>query len=702
MSPQLPPWYRAVHQNSLTFNSVWITDDILLGAMRHFHRALRVSRRKASSVPGPMECRRRTGKRKMTHISAATPTSMQDFCALWSFGGVVDRTQWQWEAPTISPLVDYGSPPRLQPWLREDEPLAGLARERLEATTIVETCASRSGAESGYLLRQDLEDFRAKLRRGPIEALQVICDTFNRDIKQRITLGLVQEDILSLCLSNVTEDIRKAFRDVDLVTSLSLDFYRAVWEGMKACRIMAPSDMGSLLLNRLLLSLSKLPQIQAVQVVASEILKMSSACQLLEMEQGITAIVKTWVCGWTSEDLCPAKSKKTTIIYSYLEDRALMCSSRALRTYLGHLPPDLATMIIRSSAAQIMDCCLAESRGSTRATRGMRYWWIRAVAGVHCMTEDLLIEISSTMDISSRTGTIPDLPPLTLFECCQALLDFWASHGQLSRRNRIKREFEHKARNQEKPLNAGLSLLVILDRYKQLCWTKAQSLFTLLRRIGRPHMVYGILQTLVESRVKMPASLIAREINLHNPQTALRIYRLYRKVRHCNTPLLLDGCPELIIKMINDCDLHPSAIWGTLGVPIYHPGRIQASDRSLPRARVALIHRMALAFATSEARSNRVAFRNVMQCIMYLRRHRVPLSVDLTRALCYVGITREMVRNQWVGTEKLVWILDLIQRVEGEEVSGEIDRALYQCRQRFVAGRHRAPTGVQSFRIRPN
>lgn len=77
-------------------DSVWITDTMLRQAIERYHRASAQSRRTLSSFPGPMESRRRMGKRHMTAVmsdsrSAASP---------WSIELPLQPGEWKWEAPT--------------------------------------------------------------------------------------------------------------------------------------------------------------------------------------------------------------------------------------------------------------------------------------------------------------------------------------------------------------------------------------------------------------------------------------------------------------------------------------------------------------------------------------------------------------------------------------------------------------------------
>jgi hypothetical protein len=152
--------------------------------------------------------------------------------------------------------------------------------------------------------------------------------------------------------------------------------------------------------------------------------------------------------------------------------------------------------------------------------------------------------------------------------------------------------------------------------------------------------------------------------------------------------------------MIKDSTIHPEELWSVLGTPFLNRRYEAMSRKILPRARVDLIHKMATTFAETECRSRRVALRNVMRCIKYLRSHGEPWSPELTRALCNVGVIKDLVEDQWVGTAKLAWILNLVEEVEGKEVALVIDKAVHCWRQEHILDRERRQ-GSRSLRRGP-
>ena len=78
---------------------LWITDDILNNALSRVTLS-EFSRRHGSSVPGPLEARRRAAKRRLMNLAspAAAGVIEQSFLPGVNSGLA---TGWQWQAPSI-------------------------------------------------------------------------------------------------------------------------------------------------------------------------------------------------------------------------------------------------------------------------------------------------------------------------------------------------------------------------------------------------------------------------------------------------------------------------------------------------------------------------------------------------------------------------------------------------------------------------
>lgn len=79
---------------------LWITDDILNNALSRVTLS-EFSRRHGSSVPGPLEARRRAPKRRLMNLASPPAAGVIEPSFLPGINSGLDSTGWQWQAPSI-------------------------------------------------------------------------------------------------------------------------------------------------------------------------------------------------------------------------------------------------------------------------------------------------------------------------------------------------------------------------------------------------------------------------------------------------------------------------------------------------------------------------------------------------------------------------------------------------------------------------
>ncbi|KAI0535761.1 hypothetical protein GGR58DRAFT_503987 [Xylaria digitata] len=80
-------------------NNIWVPNSLLASAFERYTATFRTGARYASSVPGPMEHRKRLAKRHMGELRFGQPHSA---APIWELASLVDLTQWRWTSPTPS------------------------------------------------------------------------------------------------------------------------------------------------------------------------------------------------------------------------------------------------------------------------------------------------------------------------------------------------------------------------------------------------------------------------------------------------------------------------------------------------------------------------------------------------------------------------------------------------------------------------
>lgn len=199
-SPRAALWPVSSSQDG-----IWITDAMLLRAIERFNQVSSPSCRRLSSVPGPIESRRRLGKRHMTGIlpgSHATP-------APWSIDIPWQLGEWQWKAPTTPEDRKHdtktpGMPrilDRLIGWLEDfDEESVSTQLDR--ATEIVlPTRLQQSVATT----RQRIQDLGSVENTKEVIAL---CNEFKQDLEAIICSRMATSDDMLLALNLFDSDLR--------------------------------------------------------------------------------------------------------------------------------------------------------------------------------------------------------------------------------------------------------------------------------------------------------------------------------------------------------------------------------------------------------------------------------------------------------------------------------------------------------------
>ncbi|KAI0482983.1 hypothetical protein GGR56DRAFT_670802 [Xylariaceae sp. FL0804] len=112
-------------------DSIWIPDALLYSAFERFRATAPAAARHASSVPGPMESRRRVGKRHMGELNLGQPHAA---APLWALENLVDLSQWTWKPPKTPEVLSRRDTASHYP----ARGLAGLAENAAETTLPVD------------------------------------------------------------------------------------------------------------------------------------------------------------------------------------------------------------------------------------------------------------------------------------------------------------------------------------------------------------------------------------------------------------------------------------------------------------------------------------------------------------------------------------------------------------------------------------
>lgn len=239
---------------------------------------------------------------------------------------------------------------------------------------------------------------------------------------------------------------------------------------------------------------------------------------------------------------------------------------------------------------------------------------------------------------------------------------------------------------------------------------------------GRPCLLLNIVSDLQDRQVRLLPQPFSRSLDIisqHHPELARKCLELYKEwlsitpeQRHVGRPtgLRLEYCPSFVLSLIENTTIPPKLIWDLLDIPLYASldVSVQRNRRELAPEMVSLMEQMALAFSAAKTRPERVALRNVDQCLNHLVAHGVKqIPEGISQAITHSGLTRKLLENDGIiGLARVRWCIDKIGSIEGAEVAKSVDEQVYYykraCLERRAARRRvrRAlPVGILDRRM---
>jgi hypothetical protein len=149
--------------------------------------------------------------------------------------------------------------------------------------------------------------------------------------------------------------------------------------------------------------------------------------------------------------------------------------------------------------------------------------------------------------------------------------------------------------------------------------------------------------------------------------------RIRHALRDELKPERVDAVPKQMTRLVEPNDTQEDSMQpdASTSPDSLHPDKLSRDSI------VDLIHHLAISFATSPVATPRAALRRVYWCYRFYGYHGIPIDATITRALWHAGVTRYGAGG--TATTLLLWLLDLIARVEGDGV----------CRQLLLSDRFR-------------
>ncbi|CAK7204450.1 hypothetical protein SEUCBS139899_007207 [Sporothrix eucalyptigena] len=261
-------------------DGIWITDSALANAFDRYCRILSLpssagaARRFASNVPGPLESRRRLGKRQMTD-QLSLQLSLNPAGSMlppgWALPNAPDLRQWQWSPPRdsaewaqnlslLSQQADTAkttsSSTSIFPSFGMPKWLTELGNEAAEMAEVIEPQQQRTQTITTKALHAKLQAWREAAGTLSEADFATQLDDVCGEFQTQIRLAALAVDKVRDVFGQVWAVLRE--RDSDNMEAHALVLYAAVLEGIRTCPLLQAQDFGTELWRQLFVCVSEL------------------------------------------------------------------------------------------------------------------------------------------------------------------------------------------------------------------------------------------------------------------------------------------------------------------------------------------------------------------------------------------------------------------------------------------------------------
>ncbi|KAK5113538.1 hypothetical protein LTR62_003407 [Meristemomyces frigidus] len=635
--------------------AIWITDDLLAEAFNRFARVYHGhhAQRHGSTLPGPLEARKRQAKRRMGLAVAAGSNCMPssvDIGALFGLGAKTPaepEKSWSWQPPlyrqlpTPNPPHSFGMsmrPAMVAP--RPPRPLPSPSSQpRIRKTTSMMKPAQDDQLTATQASRAAFGELLMSLETLPKISLD--------GIKRIVTfLQSSQDEPLADNLPHLCAWLRSSTCDLGAVAAVITCI-----KDKALLRTLDGKDLAPLfdyLVRNAQDASLEHKLVQLIDAIVSTIGGVRPLARSLQEALSAGHINSDSIRFW----------------FKILDSSGSMQGSRATHVPWEPFYKLLSPVTHLSQLAEHM--CALEHEDMAAVI--LRYW----------VRHHLRSDSPDEKEVTTR-GSFIRLQCEVTRRAGVRISDLQAEFAHSQARVAGRREIRH---------DALTSLLALLASHRINCNSLVHDLAGMFMAAKSPDMLWTFYRG------------IERHPDLGiGTGTAVRLIAYFehsghssglsraRKVFASVPTVSLLQCLDLPLKMIQSGLGSTERIFGML---IRSPG----SETPLPEDRevqkmtlhpehVELVHLIAYHWATQEHGTARIAFRRVWECFHFLQDRGAPLSILMSRAMVKAGILRPLQEGKHISASQMRYILSLVQQLEGNEVAQSLDRAVWESNKKL-------------------
>ncbi|KAI1118802.1 hypothetical protein F5Y14DRAFT_397736 [Nemania sp. NC0429] len=653
--------YRAVrHHLRPHYDGIWVPDSLLALAFERYTATFTTGSRFGSSVPGPMEHRKRLAKRHMGELRLGQPHAA---APIWELANLVDLTQWKWKPP-----VPTDARRRLDTNTSEMRaisdvvlnPLRSLFPQPTDNATdearglddvLLPQYVTLSGvAETlpGRMIDAALEPL-SRVTLKSTDAIPIF-SRFCGGWEQALAKGLFHGQAVGTVLAGITDGLEAKSIGADspkTTDRLKLLLMEATIDGLSKGGNRQTESFDHVAWNETLRGISKI-QKNTIRVFTKAI-----------------ACIPEHHLGAVSPGILENLDAFLSALGGDTEPSTLLRQTSKMATPLKRLGQSELRFIVEGAIQKVLDYTRVDGINFPL----VRFSWLVLLARLPSVDMEYLAQVC----IALEAGPIDQ--PLTEFEICRLFLVWENNQTPIKHYTGIHNVLKSRGRRSYGLLS------------KQL-WTSRQfhhvrCFSEFLHAIGRDTAINMIAKAASCPRRKGSTILANIAVGMRKPQTAIEILYLYEKSRR-----------------------YKSSFWGSrfgldalellTWVPGFDHKRLWRALRILPSRRLKnrcsrhqlrglnkhqMIRMSAVGIVTgmSPHLTSRKAFSLIMDCCLNLQRHNTKLPLPFLRALIH-NATRQLVEGQPGVTSRLRYVLYIINHQLGGAEARRIGMAMERRR----------------------
>ncbi|KAK3394085.1 hypothetical protein B0H63DRAFT_35029 [Podospora didyma] len=667
-------------------DSVWISDSLLAATFERFCLVSKTWHRRVGHVPGPLESRRRLGKRQMADLNsfpcAASPPG-------WAFPVYMDLSKWQWEPPSFRLTPSQQNLPRAQvhtstTWL--PSALSGWLGEASPRVDKIPPPFPDPDAPAHAAVKQyaqfhvDLDAFCSSVATASADALGINTQAFCRRFQQEIYLGQLQPEDVVLISSRIWDALDLKYENAPFCGRPYLSLYTAIVAGATTSKVFSPTLLATSFWDALLVRMSSLPISDESCGLFVEVMDAIPRPGLQDISEGLLRMLGGFFCTWSSAPDSSSDGVQWTLHTSH--HRHIKTISEALKAVS---PQEDAWLL--DEAEELLH---HQRTISGTNQRELLYNWLCVLAQLPQVNQAFLFDTSARF---TSVAIAEGIMPMAGTELSSLLLCQWESRGYVrthrAKADFLRRKYEKICLQDDDKAIASLLLAIYFTVPEQEWWGLFASFWTFFGKLGRSHDVFESLATLSQSR-RVPKRLLEQlAFRSQNHRIAIDLHNLYMwRVRIPGGPEWDPRATEWCVdRIVLDPSLSPAAVWGALDIDTVRgsvdPKKARARHLGTFGARrAAIVKRVATLLSHASHLRNRVAFRHVSHCVRFLESVEGKLSPTVAKAL-YRVVSKDLDQGEPGRTSRLLWFIRVVYRNYGLNTANRCHVALVDWRARM-------------------